>query len=131
MKFELICLDKTSGFKKEALVRIKKLQKILKQKGEIEIYLVGNNRMKELNKQFLEKDRSTNVLSFAKPEDFPGSKLGEVYLDPVYIKEKKEDFSLMLIHGILHILGYDHKKKSDRIKMEKKEQSLLEFLNYV
>lgn len=132
MKLELICLDKeTAGFKSFALKKIKKLQKFIKQKGEAEIYLVNSRRMRRLNKQFMKKDRPTNVLSFEKPKGFPGLKLGEVYLDPVYIKKAKEDFSLMLVHGTLHLLGYDHKKKGDRIKMEKKERSLLGFLNHV
>ena len=132
MKLELVCLDKeVIKFKSGVSKKLKKLRKILKQNGEIEIYLVSSRRMKGLNKQFLKKDKPTNVLSFEKPEGFPGNKLGEVYIDPIYIKNKKEDFSHMLVHGILHLLGYDHKKENDRIKMEKREQSLLRFLNHV
>ena len=82
-------------------------------------------RMKMLNNKFRSKNKPTNVLSFQKPKNFPGIKLGEVYLDPIYIQKHKEDLALMLAHGVLHILGYDHEKKSDRIKMERREARLL------
>lgn len=90
----------------------------------IELYLVGNKFM------------AKNVLAFSAPKKFPrpdlrGKKwLGEIYLNPKYIERhasrvKRQELIYMLIHGFLHLLGYDHKKESDRIKMEKKEQHLL------
>ena len=85
--------------------------------------------MQSLNKRFRGKNKPANVLSFMAPKNFPGNKLGEVYLDPIYIERHREDLNLMLVHGVLHILGYDHEKKSDRIKMEKKEAKLLRKLN--
>ncbi len=70
-----------------------------------------------------------NVLSFPAPKNFPGGKggrfLGEVYLNPGYIKKEGEKLEYMLIHGLLHILGYDHHRKSDIIRMEKMERKLL------
>jgi rRNA maturation RNase YbeY len=59
-----------------------------------------------------------------KPFPMPDIKekyLGEIHLNPFYIKSKGEDLLFMLFHGLLHIAGYDHKKKNDRIRMEKKE----------
>ena len=85
--------------------------------------------MRRLNKQFRGKDRPANVLSFVKPRGFPGETLGEVYLGPVYIQKNAEDLDLMLVHGVLHILGFDHRKKSDRIVMEKKERQLLKVIS--
>lgn len=83
-----------------------------------EVYLVDND--------FMEK----NVLAFPAPKRFPrpdikAKPLGEIYLNPDYIKKHRENLAYMLIHGLLHLLGYDHKKKSDIIKMEKKESELL------
>jgi len=74
-----------------------------------------------------------NVLSFPAPKGFPrpdikGRWLGEIYLNPSYIKENGENLVFMLIHGFLHLLGYMHDKKSDRIKMQNKEKELLQFL---
>src|SRR3989344_3185877 len=89
--------------------------------GYVEISLVNDKIMKK------------NVLAFSVPKNFPrpeagGKALGEVYLNPSYIQKKGEDVLYMAIHGFLHLLDYDHKKKSDRIKMEQKERVLLQKL---
>lgn len=119
-------MDKsTKKFERALKPMARRLAKLLPQKGGIEVYLIGNRRMKHLNKMFRKKDKFTNVLSFQKPAGFPGTELGEVYLDPVYIKKHKEDLALMLVHGVLHIFGYEHERRNDRIKMEKKEAELL------
>ena len=126
MKLEIILLDKEAKkYEKEIKQKAKKLAKFLIKNKEAEIYLINGRRMRWLNKRFRGKNKSTNVLSFQKPKIFPGNKLGEVYLDPIYIEKHKEDLDLMLVHGVLHILGYDHEKKDDRIKMEKREAKLL------
>src|SRR3989344_8708624 len=126
MKIEIICLDKKiAKFNKKTTQYARLLERVLRLPGEIEVFLIDAKRMKRLNRQFLKKNQSTNVLSFLKPKNFPGTKLGEVYLDPIYIAAHKEDLGYMLIHGILHVLGYDHVRKGDRIKMENKERKLL------
>lgn len=94
------------------------------EKAQVEVYLVGNS--------FMEK----NVLAFPAAKDFPrpdvkGKALGEIYLNPDYIRNNDEDLTFMLVHGFLHLLGYDHKKKNDIINMEKKEQLLLKKLFHV
>lgn len=114
--------EKSAGQVKKSASR---LEKLFKNEGSVEVYLINGRRMRRLNRMFRKKDKSTNVLSFRKPKGFPGKELGEVYLDPAYIRNHKEDPDLMLVHGVLHILGYDHEKKSDRIKMEKREAELL------
>ncbi|OGY66178.1 MAG: rRNA maturation RNase YbeY [Candidatus Harrisonbacteria bacterium RIFCSPLOWO2_02_FULL_41_11] len=127
MKLKITALDKAvKEYKQSASKLSRRLASLLRKNGLIEVYLIGDGRMKSLNQKFRGKNRATNVLSFTKPKNFPGdAKLGEVYLAPEYIKKNKEDLLLMLIHGVLHILGYGHQKKSDRIKMEKKEEELL------
>lgn len=87
----------------------------------VEVYLVTSSFMNK------------NVLAFPFPENFPSpdikqKPLGEVYLNPDYIKKNNENLVYMLIHGFLHLLGYDHKKKNDRIRMQKKESFLLKKL---
>ena len=72
---------------------------------------------------------SFNILAFPAPKDFPrpdikGQFLGELYLNPEYIKSHHEDIDRMVIHGFLHLLGYDHDSKSDRIIMKSREQEL-------
>lgn len=116
-------------FKALAVKKARRLAGFLPKRGSAEVYLVSDQRMRRLNKQFRGKDKPANVLSFIKPLGFPGETLGEVYLGPVYIQKNAEDLNLMLVHGVLHILGFDHKKKSDRIVMEKKERQLLKVIS--
>ncbi len=100
-----------------------------KQKNiSIEVYLLTDRSMKEINKTFKHKNTVTNVLSFECPSDPVFSKrkerkkhVGEIYLAPRYITRKKEDIVALSLHGALHLLGYDHKKRDDRKKMEKRE----------
>ena len=129
MILEVIVLDKkVRKFKPVVTAKARQLAKFLSKKGSIEVYLADDKRIQHLNKQFRGKNKPTNVLSFPKPKGFPGQGLGEVYLDPVYIDKKKESLDLMLVHGVLHILGYDHKQKYDRIVMQKKEAEFLKRL---
>ena len=112
-----------------------KIFKILKKKNvSVEVYLAGNQKMRFLNKKFRRKDKSTDVLSFEEPKGFiyPKSKfkpIGEVYINVSSVKYQMSDIrcqmSSLLIHGLLHLFGYNHKKKNDRIKMEKKERQIL------
>ena len=125
----------STGKKYSALVpQLKRLGEVaLKKLGVknvyVEIYLIGSGEMKKLNKTYRGKDKATNVLAFESDNSFPHpftrlSPLGEVYLAPDYIQEKKENLGFMLVHGLLHLLGYDHLEKRDRMKMEKLEKSL-------
>lgn len=88
----------------------------------LDIYLVGRAKM-EKNVLSFEADNS-----FPRPDLAPRKSLGEIYLNLNYIKKNGEDFSFMLIHGFLHLLGYDHMKKNDRIEMEAQEELILKRL---
>ena len=108
--------------------------KILKKKNvSVEIYLAGNQKMRFLNKKFRGKNKSTDVLSFEEPKGFiyPPSTgglkfkpIGEIYINMSMVKSQMSCVGL-LIHGLLHLFGYNHKKKNDRIKMEKIEKKIL------
>jgi probable rRNA maturation factor len=92
-----------------------KKQKILKLEKDLIVVFVTTAKMKKLNSQFRGKNKPTDILSFEPIEE---SSLGElVHCLPVLKKQSKEhDLSLnheigyMLIHGVLHLLGYDHEK---------------------
>ena len=73
------------------------------------IAFVSKKKIKELNKKYRKQDKVTDVLSF-------GDNLNEIIICPAVIKTKKQ-LAEVLIHGILHILGYKHSKK-----MQKKEE---------
>lgn len=85
----------------------------------IEVYLVDSQKMDK------------NVLAYPAPKEFPrpdlpAPSLGEVYLNPNYIKKHGESLLYMFIHGFLHLQGYDHHKKDDRIEMQTREKELLQ-----
>ena len=91
----------------------------------VEVLLTDGRLMKFLNKKFRGKNKAADVLSFEEPKDFifPKSKnknIGEIYINNAKsynLKTKK----FLLVHGLLHLFGYDHQKKNDIIKMEKIE----------
>jgi probable rRNA maturation factor len=104
--------------KNKALKNSKKLKK-----NEISFVLISAQKMKAINYQFRGKDYATDVLSFASAS--PES-LGELILCPSVLKKQARqnghslDFEIlyMFIHGILHLLGYDHEKSlSEEKKM--------------
>lgn len=96
----------------------------------VEIYLVGDNEIRRLNKKYRHKDMATNVLSFCEPKGFISAPsktkyLGEIYIAPEYVEKRGQNIKLMVTHGILHLLGYDHIKRTERVKMERKEAFVL------
>ena len=99
----------------------------------VEVNVVKSSLMRSLNRRFRGQNKTTNVLSFPAPQKFPkplrGAPkfLGEIYLDPVYIKNQGENIDYLLIHGLLHLLGFGHERYDDRIKMERLEKKLLKW----
>ena len=109
------------------------LRKKAEKKGVPDIFLLGDAEMKGIKKKFLPREKGpANVLSFSEPAGWPAEggdpKLGEVYLNLDLTGGKMKELSPLFLHGILHILGYDHKKKNDRIRMEKLEKSIIKKL---
>lgn len=97
-----------------------------------DIFLVSNSEIQKLNRKFRNKNKPTNVLAFPDSDAFPSvsksKRLGEIYLSPQYIEDHNEDMIFMLVHGLLHLLGFNHIKKSDRIEMEMREKKLMQAL---
>lgn len=96
--------------------------------------------MQQLNKQYRGKDKATNVLSFPmqSPEEVDLYLLGDLVLCASVIKQeakqqKKPEMSHwahMVVHGILHLQGYDHMENEDAEEMEKLEASILNQLGF-
>ncbi|MEO0183583.1 MAG: rRNA maturation RNAse YbeY [candidate division WOR-3 bacterium] len=85
----------------------------------INIIVADGSYLRRLNREFFGRNRTTNVISFNLGE------LGEVYISRAQTRELF-DLYYYLAHGLLHILGYDHKTKKDNELMEKK---CLDYLN--
>ncbi len=88
----------------------------------INIIFVDEKEMQRLNEEYRNIDDVTDVLSFnLNAEGF----LGEIYICPQYIKKTvekyQEELLRVIIHGILHLLGYEHKTKLDDISSQKEE----------
>ena len=107
--------------------------------ASINIKIIKDKEMLNLNNHFRNKETSTNVLSFTN-EDISKSitgNLGDIAINYDYILEESNEQNKtfddhmihMLIHGIYHILGFDHDNDKVANVMEKKEVTLLNKLN--
>ena len=85
---------------------------------ELSISLVTPEEMAELHERYLGEPGPTDVLSFPQDED---GLLGDVVVCPAAATEQNRDAAaevrLLLVHGILHLLGYDHEREEDRTRM--------------
>ncbi len=117
----------------------KALKKIGVKSAEISIAFVGDREMKNLNHQYRGKNKTTDVLSFLYDAPKRGLPLkGEIIISgneaARQAKESdctiKEEIKLLLVHGILHLCGYDHEKSlREAKKMEKLQNKLVKLLN--
>ena len=107
---------------------------------EVTLRLVDASEIQALNRDYRQKDKPTNVLSFPfeVPEGLPCETLGDVILCTAIILEEAQEqhksydahFAHMVIHGILHLRGFDHIDEQDAVTMEQKEITLLHTLGF-
>jgi probable rRNA maturation factor len=95
--------------------------------------LLDNASITKLKARFIKKRTEPNVLSFPEPSHFPHPEtkkryLGEIYLNRDILKKSPERANALLLHGVLHLLGYDHIKKADMVEMEALEAKMLKKL---
>lgn len=105
------------------------------------VIIVNNDYIHKLNKEYRGIDRPTDVISFALEDEVDNIKLdfrvlGDIYisLDKIYEQAKLynhsflREFAFLTIHGLLHLLGYDHMvKEEEKIMFKKQEELLNEF----
>lgn len=87
--------------------------KVLGKKYELDLVFASSQLMRKLNRKYRRKNKDSNVLAFALS---PG--VGQIFLNPSYIKKEKGDVFALYIHGLLHLSGYNHGREME--KMEKK-----------
>lgn len=104
---------------------------------EICIRLVDKTESQQLNKQYRHKDKPTNVLSFSYgKEALPllGDLVicSDVVIEEAQVQEKLIDahWAHLTVHGVLHLLGYDHEQSADAEIMEAKEIEILANLGF-
>lgn len=112
--------------------------------AEVSVTLTDNAYIKELNKQYRKKNSSTDVLSFAlnegdEPEIIDGPELdvlGDIIISvetaitqaEEYGHSAEREIAFLTVHGMMHLLGYDHIEKEDQLEMRREEEYVLENL---
>jgi len=118
------------------------LKRLLKELGfkdsEVSLLLVDDDQIREINKSYLQRDRPTNVISFAMTEGAFGDVHPEILGDIILSVETAardamacdidfmDEVEFLLIHGLLHLVGYNHEnvESKEANKMKKLEQEL-------
>ncbi|MHB8092191.1 MAG: rRNA maturation RNase YbeY [Syntrophales bacterium] len=125
---------------------LKRLLKELKREnGEVSVLIVDDEQIQAINRDYLDRDRPTNVISFAMTEGEGGNIHPEVLGDIIISAETAardaacaelplmDELEFLLIHGILHLLGYNHENTlpEEVARMKVKEDELFFLLrNY-
>lgn len=110
----------------------------------VALVLIDEQQMTELNVAHMGKEGPTDVLSFPIETALPGSpparlsggppiELGDIFIAPSVVRRNAErqdvpfedELALMVVHGLLHLLGWDHEDEADAIRMENRERELL------
>ncbi len=140
---KLICvnidiLDETGELEAKYITTLKKIAGlVLKELGvpkdsELSLTFIDDIKMRELNRSYRQIDRTTDVLSFPQSEGPDFTLLGDIIIsiDTAQRHSKSygvtlhEELKKLIIHGILHLLGHDHKKKKETYLMREKEKDL-------
>ncbi len=132
--------DAKSGLPKKQLlgaVRSVLDKKDAKQDLYLSIVFITAAKMKRLNKKYRHKDKATDVLSFPADVTLPDGtevrSLGDIFICPSYVADAAREIGVdfdeqvlrVLVHGVLHLLGYDHEKKDDEGKMLRLQERML------
>lgn len=140
-KFEICNLTDfdISSYLKDIKSVLKYALKIEKVKNaNFNVIFVDNDYIHKLNKEYRNVDRPTDVISFAlednKEEELSNVRmLGDIYISIDKAREQaleyghslRRELSFLSVHGILHLLGYDHMKKEDEKVMFAKQEEIL------
>ena len=127
----------------EAAVYAVELEELESERCEISVTFVDMDEIHELNKEYRDVDRPTDVLSFPQFSDLEEEipEVGEICLgDVVICKEKAEqqaeefghsferEIVYLFVHSVLHLLGYDHMEEDEKACMRAREEQIMEHL---
>lgn len=141
--------DKTKSVSTEVIDLLQRLlifaaeQEGISGEAEVSINFVSNKEIQELNRNYRQQDRPTDVISFALQERVEGEMpivgediplvLGDIVISIDKTEEQAKDYdhsferelSFLTIHGFLHLLGYDHHHENDEKEMFQKQDDIL------
>jgi len=125
----MIDLENNSSFD----IDLESLEKIANEltSKDFELIITTNDEIHELNKEHRDMDKPTDVLSFPLEFDMPNMPLGSIVISTDFVEERakqfghsfNEELSLLFIHGLLHLIGYDH--EVDNGEHRNKEEELI------
>ncbi|TYR82369.1 rRNA maturation RNase YbeY [Priestia megaterium] len=143
-------IDETNEVTNEQQIELEKLLALAAEKegiaddAEISITFVDNDRIQEINREYRDKDKPTDVISFALEEmgedeihivgeDMPRV-LGDIVISIPKTQEQANEYGhsfmrelgFLTVHGFLHLLGYDHETPEDETKMFTRQKDILE-----
>lgn len=147
-EIEYIDIDKNKEYEEiinKVIYKCFKEEKLLESKLIITVTLTTPEKIREINKQYREIDKSTDVLSFPMFEkneldkkieknDFKHEDiLGDIIISIKKVKEQaieydhsfERELSYMIVHGFYHLMGFDHIKEEDKKEMRPKEEKVL------
>ena len=125
-----------------AVITTFEYQKIVPEDVELSIVIEDDEKLKELNQRYLGIDAVTDVLSFSLNEKDPENDrlyLGDIIISFPRAQEQSDlaghtvmdELSLLTVHGVLHLLGYDHIEPGDKTNMWNAQSKILESMHVV
>jgi len=116
----------------------------LPEESEVAIVFIDRDEIAAYNEQYLGKAGPTDVLSFPIEDGSPGEpprrdpegppvNIGDVFIAPSVVRDNaarsavafEDELALMVVHGLLHLLGWDHEDDDEAVRMEARERELL------
>lgn len=150
MSLEIDFLDEINELSDQEINQIEKLLNYAAEKenvqegSELSVTFVSNDRIQEINREYRDKDRPTDVISFALEEmgegeleivgvDIPRI-LGDIIISIPKAREQAEEYNhsfmrelgFLAVHGLLHLLGYDHMNEQDEKQMFDRQKEILD-----
>ncbi|MEH7074085.1 rRNA maturation RNase YbeY [Neobacillus drentensis] len=144
------CIDETESLSEEQKLEIERIinfaakkQKV-EQHSEVSVTFVSNERIQEINREYRDKDKPTDVISFAMEElgegevELVGAEmprvLGDIIISiPKAIEQAEEyghtfirELGFLAVHGFLHLLGFDHMTEEDEKEMFTLQKEILD-----
>ncbi len=103
---------------------IEKVLRAEKKRADLSILVTGDREIRKINKRFLRHDFATDAISFSTGDIVVSSDTARRYAREHGLAYR-EELARYLVHGTLHFLGYDDKKKKDYERMHKRQEALL------
>jgi len=143
------CIDETEKLSEEQMLEIERIinfaakKQNVEQQSEVSVTFVSNERIQEINREYRDKDKPTDVISFAMEElgegevelvgtDMPRV-LGDIIISIPKAVEQAEEYGhsflrelgFLAVHGFLHLLGYDHMTEEEEKEMFTLQKEIL------